>query len=264
MSKKAIILVLLVVVVMIGAAIGIYIVSTQKQDVRTEAAEGHTDLTLIPTTGNFSTGDTFDLQVQINTNGDLILSSDIFLNYNPEIIKAVSVTNGGFLETETANIITSDGTVIFSSRTATAKTGSGTLATVRFEALSAGTSDVIFGSNTTVAGEIGGDSVPLLRDTFDSTITITGDGGTVSPSPSLSPSISPSPSPSISPGLSPSPSPSGQKNSPSPTIKPTSTPSGGLGTPVPSSLPDAGIDSPTFVIIGSGLLFMLFALALAL
>lgn len=272
MSKKAIILILLVVVVMIGAAIGIYIISTQEQDVRTEAAPPVT-LTLSPPSGSYAVGETFTLDMLIDSGGNDITSADIVLNYNPNVIKATGVENGGFLPQEIGDpIITPEGVLIYSVYANPAQTGTGLIGTVTFEALNAGTSEVIFSDNTVVAADEDQNPIDLQIDPNNATITVTGTGGIPSPSPSPSstplgtpPGATnpPSPSPSSSPGLgTPTPSPSsGATSTPIPTATAVG---GGISTPVPSSLPSAGIGTPTYTIVGIGLLFMLFALGLAL
>jgi fibronectin type 3 domain-containing protein len=132
-------------------------------------------LTLSPSSGSVSVGNTFTVSVILNTGGQNAYGTDINrLHFNPNILQVVDADSGtagvqiaaGSLMPLTIinSVDNTGGTIQFSELANPGSTynGSGTLATITFRAAAAGTSNVTFdftlgsGTDTNVAG-LGGD-----------------------------------------------------------------------------------------------------------
>ncbi|MCR4322721.1 MAG: cohesin domain-containing protein, partial [Candidatus Azambacteria bacterium] len=114
-------------------------------------------LVLSPASGSYATGDIFSVNILLNTQGSPIQGVDIvYLKYNPAFLEVqddeggsvgVQITSGTLMATTAINSVdTSAGKIAFSQVTTsgTSYTGSGTLATARFKALTSGTAVVAF------------------------------------------------------------------------------------------------------------------------
>jgi len=84
-------------------------------------------------------GETFDIQVIVDAGSEQITSADAYVLYNSSILEAQSVANGSYFPSVNPQI--SAGTVYIAGLVddpASSKTGSGTLATIKFKALTNG------------------------------------------------------------------------------------------------------------------------------
>ncbi len=142
-------------------------------------------LALSPSSGGYEVGSTFDVAINLNTGGQATDGADIhYLNYDPAVLSAVSVVPGSLYSTTDVNTIdNTNGRIDFSQTTSggTTYTGSGTLATVTFEALSttAG-ADIRFdysaGATTDCnVSKAGGAHEDILSSVTDGRYTITVD-----------------------------------------------------------------------------------------
>ena len=118
---------------------------------------GSATLSLSSASGSYSTGDIFFVNILLNTGGIAIQGVDVaYLNYNPALLEVqdddgavsgVQITAGALMPSTLTNIAdNTSGKITFSQVTdsGASYTGSGTLATIRFKALSAGTANVNF------------------------------------------------------------------------------------------------------------------------
>lgn len=266
--RKKIFAIIILLLILASIPIGVYLVKRQ-QEIRLRAAPA-TVLSLTPATGEYDVDETFTINVSVDTGENLIVSADIILNYDPLILKGLSVTRGSFLENiqEIQNIIDNDtGKIIYSIYTANenAKQGTGTLASISFEGKAAGTSSVVFDSQCAVYGL--GEYQDVLVDTVPGSYTIAAAAPTATPTPITSPTETPTPTPGgETPTESPTPTPTGGVGGPEATATPTSTPTpttaaGTTSTPTPTvseELPEAGfLTSTLLLLIGGGVLLTL-------
>lgn len=189
-----------VIILLVALPLAVFLIK-QRQEWQMKAAPA-TVLSLDPAVLSKDIGESFQVNVKINTNENKVVGADIKLVYDPSILEATSITASSFLDSPQIlknTIDSSTGLISFSIASFTEKQGTGILAVVNFKGLAAGTSTVTFGAGNSVAG-IG--ETEALSNTSSGTYTI---GAAAPASPSPSPVVSPSPSPSVAPGASPSP-----------------------------------------------------------
>ena len=198
--------------------------SQQRQELRSKAALA-TVLSISPSPVTVTKGDTFDLNIQINTGENRVVGADLALTFNNSILEALDVAPGDFLDDPQElkeTIINSEGKVFYSIGSFTAKQpGLGILAIVSFKAKSEGTSSLDFDAAGTSVAAIG--ETEGIKNTESGSITV------VKSSPTSTPISTPTATPTASPTPIPSPTPI---NTPTATLTPASTP-----TSIPTSTP---------------------------
>jgi hypothetical protein len=118
-------------------------------------------LSLSPDTGVYTVGGTFSARIIVNTQGKPINAAEGSLTFNPRELQVLSVSKAGSI----FNLWTSEpsfsaGTVSFSGGSPSGYTGAGgTVATVIFKTLAAGTLNVRFGSGSVLAADGQGTNV---------------------------------------------------------------------------------------------------------
>lgn len=118
-------------------------------------------LSLSPDTGVYTVGGTFSARILINTQGKPINAAEGSLTFSPQQLQVLSVSKAGSI----FNLWTSEpsfsaGTVSFSGGSPSGYTGAGgTVATVVFRILAAGTLNVRFGSGSVLAADGQGTNV---------------------------------------------------------------------------------------------------------
>lgn len=97
---------------------------------------------------DLAVGDTFDVQIIVNPGSDQITSIDSYVTYDSAIINATSVTEGSYFPT-VLNDLTSGKVYVAGlvNSPSDFKTGTGTVATISFEALKEGTTELVFDCN---------------------------------------------------------------------------------------------------------------------
>src|SRR3989344_4315552 len=118
---------------------------------------GSATLSLSSASGSYSTGDIFSVNILLNTGGAAIQGVDVaYINYNPALLEAqdddsstagIQIMAGSLMPSTLTNVADNTaGKITFSQVTdsGSSYTGSGTLATTRFKALSAGTANATF------------------------------------------------------------------------------------------------------------------------
>lgn len=119
-------------------------------------------LSVTPSTGVYTAGQTFTAKVVVNTNGAAINAADGTLTFNPKEISVVSVTKGSIFNLWTADPAFSNakGSITFSGGSPTGFTGTqGTVLTITFKTNAAGSPKVSFSSGSVLAADGKGTNV---------------------------------------------------------------------------------------------------------
>ncbi|MBX4187887.1 MAG: cohesin domain-containing protein [Candidatus Doudnabacteria bacterium] len=201
------------------------------------AAEAAT-LSLSPTTNNVTVNNNFTVTVTLNTSGQAVDGIDLYyVNYNPSILEVVDSNSGqggiqilpGTLLTQTIvnSADNTSGRIQFSqaSTGGGSYNGSGTLATITFNAKAAGTSTITFSftQGSTSDSNVAAGGVDVLTSVTNSQATVT--SGTTPPPPPPPPPPGPTPPPPPPPApLPPPPPPPGPTPPPPPPPAPLPPP----------------------------------------
>jgi hypothetical protein len=265
--KKKILAVLILLVMLASIPVAVYLVK-KRQEIQLRAAPA-TVLSLIPAAEAYDIGETFTVNIQINTGENLIVSADIILSYDPTILEAQSVTLGSFLPgaTEINNLVNNDtGKITYSFYTMqeNAQQGEGTIASVSFKGIAAGTSSVIFDESQSAIGGLD-ESQNVLVDTVLGSYLIAEPQATatVTPTPTVEGDengVGGGEEPTATATTTPTPTEGDEEDEEEPTATPTPTTTE-EATPTPTTaeeLPEAGVPAPTlFLLIGGGILLVL-------
>lgn len=288
MNKKVIFAIIALILLTVAVVAGVLLVR-QQQDIREEAAPA-TTLAVIPSDLTPNVGETFTAALNINTGSNQVVGTELYVNYDPNILEAIEVTQGTFFVNPDAigpQINNNTGTASYTlllAPNSTPQVGSGTVANIRFRAKSAGTSTISFSPNSIVVA-IGESGQNVLQSTTPGSVTVSSSQGQQNPpsptpteagsggigggsgSPTSTPTPSPSPSPTTTAGNG-----NGNSNSTvTPTKKATSTPTtfanntdGEDSEDEPTQLPDSGIELPTLIGLGAVMFILFGALLFAL
>lgn len=254
---KKILVVLIILLILVSIPLTVYLVK-QRQEIRKKAAPA-TTLALSPANVTRNVGETFSLDLVVNTAENAISAAELYVIFDSNKLEGQSIMAGSFLPVVLVNGNISGGlaSITLGSQPNEPKQGTGILATIAFKALALteGTStEVQFAANTQVAGI--GEQGNVLTGTTPASITILAAEPTPTPTPTPGPTVTPTPTPP--PGTTPTPTPT---PTPGPTATPTPSPTptsgvGGQTTPTPTptpisktELPEAGIISPTFLLL---------------
>jgi hypothetical protein len=274
MTKK-IIAIIVLLFMLVSIPVGVFLVK-KRQEIQLRAAPA-TVLSLFPAAEDYEKDEVFTLDIKVETGPNIIIGADLFLNFDPQIIEAQSVSLGTFLPNaqEATNQVNNNlGTIIYSLFTTqeNAQSGTGTLAQITFKGKNAGTSAVSFGSQTSVAGI---DDAEALKEGG----AISGSYLIVEAQPTVTPTLIPTPTggagelgePIATPTVTPTPTTTDEDEGDGgvgggavATATPTPTPTTAaktILTPTPTvseELPEAGVPTVTFLfLIGGGLLLLL-------
>lgn len=228
---KKLVLIITSLLLLLAVAITVYLVK-QKQELRSRAAPA-TTLSLEPAAITKNVNEEFNTNIVINTGGNTIVSVDLVLNFNPQILEATGISLGSFLTGATEiqkNINNQTGKIIYSFyvQSLNAKSGTGTLAVVSLKGKNSGTGTLDFDSQTTVGALQEGQNV--LTGTTPASIIIQGATATatLTPTPTSTPTGTPSvtatPTPTTAAGATATPTPT---QTPGATATSTPTPSSG-------------------------------------
>lgn len=224
MSKQKVIAVIVFFLILIGLGAGIYLMR-QQQDLREKAAPA-TTISLKKPTKTILVGESFDVTVEVNTSTNQLSSAKLEINFDKEKLKLVSFLPSTSLpvKLENENINNNNGTatITLGAQVSNPFQGKDIIATLKFEAKSAGNASITFGPNTVAAGlQEGARDVILSRDPTTITILATATGASPSPSGQTTAAASPSPSAPVG-GTAPNPSASPIASAaPSTVTKPT-------------------------------------------
>ena len=178
-------------------------------------AKAAASLSLSPTSQNVATGQTFAVDINLNTGGTLTTGCDVILTFTPQIIKVKTVSFGTspLYSDNNSTPDNSNGKLTLNSSVRTAVNGfngTGKLATITFETVGTGSSAVSFictpqttAGDTNVWSDKGLDIVSCnanIGGTY--TVTTSSDETTVTPTPEISDDITPTPTPPVAGNLS--------------------------------------------------------------
>ncbi len=140
-------------------------------------------LKVSPSTGVYTVGSPFSVSVILNTEGKSVNASDGQLSFNPRELQVVGVSRGSSifnLWTEEPTFSNSAGTVSFGGGSPSGyKGGGGTIISVTFKPLGAGTPKVTFKSGSVLAAD--GMGTNVLTGMSGGTFTIAAKGETPAP-----------------------------------------------------------------------------------
>jgi len=251
--------VLILIFLLLSLPVAIWLVKRQ-QEIRMRATPA-TTLAISPPSVTKTVGDSFVLQITVNTETNSVVAADLDINFNPQVLELTGISPGEFFTSPTEaskTINNTTGNVLYALTSFTAQPGSGNLASVVFNAKGVGTSPISFGSQTGVYAS-GGENV--LQQTSPGTVNITG-GATPTPTPTSGPTSTPTPA-GQGGGTIPT-------STPTPTPKPTATPtpqttSGTTPTPTPlETLPSTGNPGLTILFSILGLTILIVGLGFGL
>jgi len=211
--KKKIILLTGFVFLLVSLGVLLFFVK-QQQEIRQKAAAA-TVLSLVPNSITKNAGETFSLDVNIATAENSVIASEIHISFDGTKLQALSITNSpqfpnilssGVVETGKASITVGAPSI------SQPFSGNGTIATIQFKALQATTTpiSVTFDEGDTYVGSPGEGKNNALIGANPATVTINGEGSTITPTPTTSSST-------ITPTATPTTASTGPTNTPTPT-----------------------------------------------
>lgn len=235
---KRVVVVISILLLLIAVPVGVFYMR-QQQDIRSRAAPA-TTLSFSPSTASKKQGDTFSLDVVVNTGSNTISAADLAINTDATKVKITGMTVGSFLTTTLVAETHTDSraAVTLGSPPASPKQGTGTLATVTFVVVGANGSAQITFNGSQVAGI--GEQGNVLSGTTAATITMSAGSGASTPTPTPIPTQG---------GGTPTPTPGtgGAQITVTPTPTPTpATGTGQLSITNPSEGEEFDTTTPTF------------------
>jgi hypothetical protein len=204
---KKIVFFIILIVILLAVPISVYFVG-QSQELRSRAAPA-TTLAFNPTSLTKKVGDTFSLDIQIDTGGNNVAIAELHITFDTTVLEATSFTTGPAAPLIAASEILGAGTASISVRaqsTAQPITGTGTIAVIRFrvKGVPATPVKIAFAPTTYVSG-LGESNPNVLVSTIPATIQISG-GNELGIVGASVPSVQPTLQPTIVPELSSTPS----------------------------------------------------------
>ncbi|MBI5913296.1 hypothetical protein HY839_02545 [Candidatus Azambacteria bacterium] len=157
-------------------------------------------LALSPASGSYATGNIFSVNIALDTQSNPVQGVDVvYLNYNPALLEVqdddaavagAQIAPGTLMATTALNSVdTAAGKIAFSQVTASGAsyTGSGTLATVRFKALTSGTAAVTFDftQGSTIDTNVASNGADILASVTNGSYAVA--GGAVPPQQDTTP-----------------------------------------------------------------------------
>ncbi|MCX6793771.1 MAG: Ig-like domain-containing protein [Candidatus Gottesmanbacteria bacterium] len=224
---KRTIIIIAVFLIIVVLPVVVWLVG-QQQNIQSNAAPA-TTLYFNASTLSKQQGNTFSLDVTVDTGSNSIRVADFVVNTDPTKIKITGITQGAFL----TNVVVpgaytdSKATMVLAAPTTSPANGIGVLATVTFQVVAAeGTSQItLTGSKATARDE----TRNVITGTTPATVTINSSG--------ITPTATATPIPT--PTLTPTATPAGQSPLGGATLTPTPTPAS-TSTPTPTPTQSAG------------------------
>ena len=255
-SKKIVLIIIGVLVLIGGVAVGVFLVS-KNQDIREKAAPA-TTVYIQPSTQNKNPSDTFTLSVNMDTGVNQITGVDIRLNYNQNLIEVTSIQKGSGISVFDGTISnTFDNTTgkilyaVYTANRANAITGLGIeVLTVNgnIKSTASGTATFSFDPATLIYGV--DESQNVIIGMTPGSIVIAGAAGQPTATPT------PTPTATSANGLG-----GGSLPTPTPTPVPLQTTSGQATQP---PLPVSGASLPSIIGIAVGVFAVIGSLLFAL
>lgn len=259
MTKKVVIGIVIFAILATGMVAALFLIR-QQQELRKKAAPA-TTVSILPQTTTTRVGEELTLTVEMNTSTNTVVAADVQITFDATKLTLKAFTPSTFLPVVVAapqvNNTTGSATVTLSTQPANPPQGTGTLATLKFEAKAAGTVNVSLGPATRATGIQEGTDIVVARN--GSSVTILAAAGAT---------LVPTPVPTTTPGT-PTPTPTsaaaagGAATTPTPT--PTKKPATSAAAATSGAQPVAGVALPTVgLLVGGMLVIMLGVLLLTL
>lgn len=231
---------IIVSLLLIGVLPAIIYLVGQRQEIRKKAAPA-TTLAITPPTIAKKVGDTFSMEVVIDTGENQVVAAELHVSFDPTKLEAQTITNGPLFPNILASGTVEAGVASITVGATDAKQpvrGTGTVAVVRFMALAKTDSPtaVKLASNTFVGG-LGEGAVNVLVGTTPATVTIGETQPQTTPPPTGG--TTPIPTGGLSPTLTPTPTSTVSAQTPAP-----ATPSANLTIIAPTNEGSAINDTP--------------------
>jgi len=209
--------------------------------VSAEAVSAAPRLYLDPTEGSYNVNGSFEVVVNINTDGQTIVATDALINYDSSKLQVDGVSAGDFFGDVTSDVSGGRISIYATPKTAlSGKSGSGVVATISFSAIGAGTASVSF------LCEAGSDlDSNIWSEDFNDVIGCASNG---SGSYTIGSDLG---------GEETTPTPTTAAGAATSTLTPTSSASTSTATPTPSELPETGFDVPIAVLMLGGVIMLL-------
>ncbi len=280
MSKKLIVVLVVILIMGLGIVAGVYLVQ-QQTGFREKAAPAST---LGFSAGNLSpyVDDDVVVTATIDTGTNQVIASELYINFDATKLELTSVSQGTFLPNAQdigPNIDNTAGSLsytLYLMPGSTPQTGQGSLAVLNFKAKAAGNAQISYASNS-IVGAVQEDGKNVLSSSTPLTLNIRTQGA-LSPTPTQASSPTPTVGGGIGGDGGASPTPT---ITPTPTKTPTPTPTSSSSTSSGSSsdtgsandtnaltgvqqLPDSGLPAPTLIFTGVGILILIGALIIAI
>jgi hypothetical protein len=122
-----------------------------------------------------STGQTFQVQINIDAGEDQVNGADAYINYDNSFLSVENISAGSFFTTVT-NDVNTPGKVYIAGLVddpASSKTGSGTLATITFKGLKDGTVNLTFDCNNSKIVKNDANATNILQCAVDNKAVVT-------------------------------------------------------------------------------------------
>jgi uncharacterized membrane protein len=151
------------------------------------------NVALVPSTGSYSSGQTFTVTVQALPAGDNINAVESTLNFDPAVLSVVSLSREGSvfsLWTTEPAFNNAAGTVTFGGGSPTPFTSNSNILTVTFRAVANGTANVTFGNTSVLAAD--GRGTDVFGSATNGSYVIAA-GATPPPTPTPDPTPTPEP-----------------------------------------------------------------------
>ena len=141
------------------------------------------DLSLSPSVGSYSSGQTFTATVRVVPGGDSVNAVESVMNFNSSVLSVVSVSKNGSvfsLWTTEPTFSNSNGTISFGGGSPTPFTSTSNILNITFRAVTDGTGTVTFGDSSILAAD--GRGTDVFSNGIGGTYTIS-PGSTPTPTP---------------------------------------------------------------------------------
>ena len=143
------------------------------------------DLSISPSTGSYTVGQTFTATIRAIPNGDSVNAVEATLSYNPAVLSVVSVSKTGSafsLWTTEPTFSNSAGTIQFGGGSPTPFTSSSNLLSVTFRTVAEGTGSIKFTEASVLAAD--GRGTDVYKAATDGSFTVTA-GTAPTPTPTI-------------------------------------------------------------------------------
>lgn len=264
-SKKVIIAILVVVLLVVGLVAGVFVVN-QQQEIRKSAAPA-TVVSVFPPTKTVGVGEEITLTVEMTTASNVVTQAALDIKFDPQKLTIRDFTPGTFLPVVLlpAQTNNTNGTakITLGAQPANPAQGRGTLATLKFQAKTAGTATVAFAAGTQATGV--DEAVNIITSQNPSNITVLAATAQTPSTGSAAAGVTTTPTPTTKAlgGVA-------STTTPTPTSRffasstPTPTKAATKSATASAKLPVAGVSMPTIAASLFGIILIVVGFALAM